>query len=170
VVNDSNVIIKATAGNHMLFIGGSHDVAILTGGTEKVQAFQGYNTITTGAGNDTISIAGTGNVVNAGGGTNTINDSGGGNTIVMPGAGAGVDQIHGYVVQNGDRFDFISALSGTSWNGFASSVGQFLHVATSGNDALISISHAPNGTATRIADFHDSGAVSMSTLLALSTL
>jgi len=154
----------------MLFIGGTHDVAVLTGGTEKVQAYSGYNTISTGMGNDTISIAGTGNVVNAGAGTNTINDSGGGNTIVMPAARSGIDQIHGYVVQNGDRFDFTAALRNTDWNGFRSSVGQFLHIAKAGNDAIISISATANGAATKIADLHDSGAVSMATLLGLSTL
>ncbi len=154
----------------MLFIGGTHDVAILTGGTEQVRAYQGYNTITTGTGGDTIYIAGTGNLVNAGAGTNTINDSGTGNTYVMPGAGGGLDQFYGYVVQNGDRFDFTTALKGTAWTGAAATVGQFLHVATSGNDAIVSISPTANGAATTIADFHDSGAMSMTTLLAHSTL
>jgi serralysin len=170
VVNDSNVIIKATAGNHMLFIGGMHDAAILTGGTEQVQAYKGANTITTGAGNDTVKIAGTGNVVNAGSGTNTINESGSGNTIVMPGAGAGMDQIFGYVMTNNDKFDFTASLKGTAWNGTSSTVGQFLHVATSGNDAIVSVSPVANGAASRVADFHDSGAVSMSSLLAHSIL
>ncbi len=170
VVNESDVTIKATAGNHMLFIGGTRDVAILTGGTEKVQAWQGYNTITTGAGNDTISVAGTGNVIDAGAGTNTINDSGSGNTIVMPGAGAGMDQIYGYVARNGDRFDFSAALHATAWNGAPATVGQFLHVSTSGNDAIISISTAANGPAARVADLHGSGAVSLTTLLGFSTL
>jgi hypothetical protein len=170
VVNDSNVIIKATAGGHMLFIGGMHDAAILTGGTEQVQAYQGSNTITTGAGNDTVKIAGTGNVVNAGAGTNTINDSGSGNTIVMPGAGAGMDQIFGYVMTNNDKFDFTTSLKGTAWNGTGATVGQFLHVATSGNDAVVSVSLVANGAASRVADFHDSGAVSMSSLLAHSIL
>ena len=41
----------------MLFIG-THDAAILTGGTETVQAYQDYNTITTDKGNDTIRFAG----------------------------------------------------------------------------------------------------------------
>jgi serralysin len=170
VVVDSSVIIKATAGNHMLFIGGTHDVAVLTGGTEQVQAYQGYNTITTGAGNDTIKIAGTGNVVNAGAGTNTINDSGTGNTLVMPGAGAGMDQIYGYVMTNNDKFDFTTSLKGTAWTGTSSTVGQFLHVATSGNDAIVSVSPVANGAASKVADFHDSGAVSMSSLLAHSIL
>jgi hypothetical protein len=170
VVIDSYVTITATAGDHMLFIGGTHDVAMLTGGTETVQAYQGYNTITTGVGNETISIAGAGNIVNAGAGTNTINDSGGGTTVVMPAAGAGTDEMYGYVVQNGDKFDFTTALKGTAWTGTSSTVGQFLHVTTSGNDAIISISPEANGAAAMIADFHDSGAVSLATLLAHSTI
>jgi len=169
VVLDSNVKISATAGDHMLFIGGTHDAATLTGGTEQVRAYQGYNTIVTGAGNDIISIAGAGNTVNGGTGINIINDSGGGNTIVMPAAGAGMDQIFGYVVQNGDKFDFTAALRATAWDGTAATVGQFLHVATLANDAMISISKLANGAATMVADLHDSGTVSMTTLLAHST-
>jgi hypothetical protein len=170
VVLDSYVTITATAGNHMLFIGGTHDVAILTGGTESVQAMQGYNSITTGTANDTITVAGTGNVVNAGAGGNTISDSGSGNTIVMPAAGAGMDQIYGDVLRNGDLFDFTRALKPTAWNGSASTVGQFLHISTSKNDAILSISNTANGRAVKIADFHSSGAVNMSTLLAHSIL
>jgi hypothetical protein len=170
----SNVSIIATAGNHMLFIGGSHDVAVLTGGTEQVQAYQGYDTITTGSANDTISVAGTGNVVNAGAGTNTINDSGSANTIVMPGAGVGtgggMDNIFGYVVQNGDKFDFTAALKATAWTGTSATVSQFLHVAASDNDSVISISPVANGAATAVARLHDSGTVSMTTLLAQSIL
>jgi serralysin len=166
VINDSYVAINASAGYHMLFIGGLHDVATLTGGTETVQAYQGYNVLTTGAANDKISIAGTGNVVDAGGGTNTITDSGGGNTIVMPAAGSGNDQIYGYVLQAGDTLDFTAALKATAWDGLSSALSQFLHVATSGNDAIISISDATNGPSTRVADLHDSGAISIGALLA----
>jgi hypothetical protein len=166
VINDSYAVITATAGNHMLFIGGLHDVATLTGGTETVQAYQGYNAITTGAANDKISIAGTYNIVDAGAGTNTINDSGGGNTIVMPAAGGGIDQVYGYVLQAGDVLDFTVALKATAWNGSPSTLSQFLHVAMSGNDAIISMSNTANGPSTRIADLHDSGTVSMATLLA----
>jgi len=154
----------------MLFIGGTHDVAILTGGTETVQAFQGYNSITTGAGNDTISIGGTGNRVNTGSGKDTINDSGTGNTIVLPQAGTGMVNVYGYAFQNGDTFDLKSALAATAWNGSIPTIGQFLHISKSGNDAVVSISATAAMTGTKIADFHDSGAVSLTTLLARSVL
>ena len=168
VMNLNSVTIRATAGNHALFIGGSHDVAILTGGTGNVQAYQGYNTITTGAGNDTIRIAGSENVVDAGAGTNSIEDSGTGNKFVMPGAGNGMDHIYGYPMSNGDKFDFTTALKGTGWDGLASDVGNYLHVQNSGNDALISISNAANGAASLVADLHSVGPVSLSSLLANS--
>jgi len=168
VMNLNSVTIRATAGNHALFIGGSHDVAILTGGTGNVQAYQGYNTITTGAGNDTIRIAGSENVVDAGAGTNSIEDSGTGNKFVMPGAGNGMDHIYGYPMSNGDKFDFTTALKGAGWGGLASDVGNYLHVQNSGNDALISISNAANGAASLVADLHSVGPVSLSSLLANS--
>ncbi len=145
VILASSVNIEASAGDHMLFIGGTGDTATLTGGTEQVQAYTGHNTITTGSGDDTIAIAGSGNRVDAGSGTNRIADSGGGNTIVMPGAGAGVDQIFGYVISNNDSFDFAPALRGTAWDGATSTLEQFLHVATLANDAIVSISQWPVG-------------------------
>jgi len=107
-------------------------------------------------------------VVNAGAGNNSIEDSGSGNTFVMPGAGKGMDDINGYVMSNGDKFDFTTALKGTSWDGLASDLGNYLHVQNSGNDALISISNTANGAASLVADLHSVGQVSLSTLLAHS--
>jgi hypothetical protein len=164
----SNSIISATSGNHMIFIGGTGDTITATGGTETVQAFNGTNSITTGAGNDTISFGGTGNTINAGGGSNTLNDSGSDNTIVMPGAGQGFDNIFGYVLENGDSLDFRAALAETSWTGSQSTLGNYLHVTTSGANAIISLSTTSGGTATQIADLQGAGQVSLSTLLAHS--
>jgi Ca2+-binding RTX toxin-like protein len=161
----SNTIITATAGNHMIFIGGTGDTITATGGTETVQAFEGNNKVTTGAGNDTISFGGTGNTINAGGGSNTLNDSGSDNTIVMPGAGQGFDNVFGYVLQNGDLLDFRAALATTSWNGAQSTLGSFLHVTTSGANAIISLSTTSGGAATQVADLEGAGQVSLSTLL-----
>lgn len=164
----SNSLITATAGNHLIFIGGSGDTITATGGTETVQAFEGNNKITTGAGNDTISVGGTGNTINAGAGTNTLNDSGSGNTIVMPGAGQGFDNLFGYVLQNGDLLDFRAALAATSWNGSQATLGNFVHVTTSGADAFISLGTTSGGAATQIADLEGAGPVTLSTLLAHS--
>jgi Ca2+-binding RTX toxin-like protein len=170
VVNDSNVTITATSGNHMLFIGGTHDTAVLTGGTETVQAYQGYNTITTGSGNDTLRFGGSGNRIDAGAGHNTLYESGSANTLVTPGAGQGLDDFYGYVLQNGDVLDFTAALKGTAWDRKVSDVGSYLHVGMSGNDAIISISNNAGGAASKAADLHGSGAVDLKTLLAHSTI
>jgi serralysin len=159
-------VITATSGNHLIFIGGTGDTVTATGGTETVQAFQGGNTITTGAGNDTISFGGSGNTINAGGGNNTLQDSGSYNTIVMPGAGNGFDNIFGYVLQSDDTLDFRAALANTAWTGTSSTLGNFIHLSTSSNNAIISISNSSNGTASRVAELQDSGQVTLSTLLA----
>ena len=166
VVLDSNVAIVAASGDHWLFIGGTHDVAILTGGTETVQAYQGYNSITTGDRNDTIRIGGSGNMVDAGSGSNTIEDSGSANTLVMP--GKGLDDVFGYVLQNGDTIDLRPALKGTAWNGQQSTLGSFRHVSMSSNDAIITVSTTANGAAVGTMDLHDSGSLSMDGLLAHS--
>jgi serralysin len=165
VVMASYVNINATSGDHMLFIGGTHDKAILTGGRETVQAYQGYNTISTGGQNDTIKIGGSGNRVYAGGGHNVIEDGGSLNTIVLSRAGIGFDDVYGYVLQGGDKFDLRSALSATTWDGQKSTLTQYLSVGTSGNDATISMRSTVGGTAVALATLHDSGALTMTGLL-----
>jgi hypothetical protein len=170
-VNDSNVTIRATAGSHMLLIGGTHDTALLTGGAETVQALMGYNTITTGNTNDTITIGGTGNLVNAGGGTNRITDSGSGNTLVMPGGGRGFDDIFGNVLTNGDKLDFTVALAATRWDGLVSDVGAFLHIgSTASGDMQIAVSTVAGGGGARVAVLHGVAAVNLPTLLAHATI
>jgi len=84
----------------------------------------------------------------------------------MPGAGQGFDNIFGYVLQNSDTLDFRAALAGTSWNGSQSTLGNVVHLATSGNNAIIVISDASNGAASQVAELQGSGAVTLSTLLA----
>jgi Ca2+-binding RTX toxin-like protein len=164
VVLDSNATIIATSGGHMLFIGGTHDVATLSGGAETVQAYQGNNSITTGAGNDTIRIAGSGNVIDAGSGSNRIEDSGSGNTLVMP--GKGLDDVFGYVLQQNDSIDLRAALKGTAWDGQQSTLARFLHVGMSGNDAVIKISATASGAVIATMDLHDSGPLTLAGLLA----
>jgi len=137
----------------------------LTGGIEKVQAYQGYNSITTGASNGTIRFAGSGNTINAGGGHNSLYDSGDTNTIVMPGAGQGRDDIYGHVLQNGDKFNFTAALKATSWDGLTSDIGSFLHVKMSGHNVLISISNQANGAQSLVADLHSVGQVNLAGML-----
>ena len=92
VDNASNVQIVASAGDHIIFIGGTGDVVRATGGTETIHAYRGQNTIVTGAGNDTIRYAGAGNVIDAGAGNNALMDSGGNNTIVLAAGGQGYDE------------------------------------------------------------------------------
>ena len=158
--------IHATAGDHVVSLQGTHDTVLLTGGTETVMAFQGYNTITTGAGNDTISIGGSGNLVNAGDGYNSITDNGSGNTLVVPSPGGGFADVFGAVLQNGDKLDFHRALQATAWDHSSSSIGNFLHIFSSGSDAIVGISALPNGAATGVLDLHGAGQVTMATLLA----
>ena len=157
--------IVATSSDHSLFIGGSFDTARLSGGMASVLAFEGHNTIITGAANDTVRIGGIGNIVNAGNGINRIEDSGSGNRIVMPAIGS-VDDIFGYVLQNGDTLDFRSTLSKTAWDGTKSTLGGFLKVAMSGADATISFSPSAGGAFSKIAVLHDSGNLDFSGLLA----
>lgn len=168
VENVSNTTIGASAGDHMIFIGGMGDTLTATGGTETVQAFQGGNTITTGSGNDTLYFAGTNNTVDAGGGNNTLYDSGTNNTIVLPSANQGYDDIRGYLMTNGDKFDMHNLLASTSWNGDMSTIGDYVSVTQSGTSAVINVdpSGTQGGASYTIATLEGTGPVTLNTLLA----
>ena len=170
VENVSNTPINASAGDHMIFIGGTGDVVTATGGTETVQASQGGNTITTGAGNDTIRFGGSNNVVNAGSGSNVLVDSGSNNTIVLPAANQGHDDISGPMMTNGDQFDMRAMLAGTSWNGGTATIGNFVQVVASGNNTLVNVdpSGAAGGSSYTVATLEGAGPVSLGAMLAHS--
>jgi len=168
VDNASNVQIVASAGDHIIFIGGTGDVVRATGGTETIHAYRGQNTIVTGAGNDTIRYAGAGNVIDAGAGNNALMDSGGNNTIVLAAGGQGYDDILGYVLQNGDRLDLRHMLAGTGWKGDRAGIGDFVKLTTSGSSTVIKVDPdgAAGGASYAVAKLEASGPVSLNTLLA----
>ena len=170
VENVSNAVITASAGDHLIFIGGTGNVLTATGGTETVQAFKGGNQITTGAGNDKIYFSGSNNVVDTGAGNNTLYDSGTNNTIVLPGANQGYDDIYGYMMTNGDKFDLRGLLASTNWNGDVATIGNYVSVTPSGTGSVIKVdpSGVAGGATYTAATLEAAGPVSLSTLLAHS--
>jgi hypothetical protein len=168
--NVSNETIVATAGNHMIFIGGTGDVVTATGGTETIQASQGGNTITTGSGNDKVSFAGSNNVINAGSGNNVLQDTGSNNTIVIPDGGQGYDDIFGPVLTNADQLDLRQMLQGTNWNSNPASIGNFVKLTASGSNELVKVdpSGVTGGSLYTVGKLESSGSVSLATLLAHS--
>jgi hypothetical protein len=170
VENVSNTQINASGGDHMIFIGGSGDILTATGGNETIQAYQGGNSITSGSGDDTIRFAGAHNVIDAGGGANVLADSGTDNTLVLPAAAQGTDDIFGYLFDNGDSLDLRPLLASTSWNGDPASIGNFIHVAMSGTNALVRVnpSGATGGAVYPVATLEGTGPMLLSTLLSHS--
>ena len=162
----SMTLITASAGDHMIFIGGTGNTIAATGGTETVQAYLGHNTITTGAGNDAVHFAGSGNLIDAGAGNNMLFDSGSNNTVVLP--ATGYDDLYGYMLTNGAKFDLRSLLAHTSWHGDLASVGNFIKVATSSNSGVLSVdpSGTSGGPSHLVATFESSGQMNLATLLA----
>jgi Ca2+-binding RTX toxin-like protein len=165
--NVSNATIVATAGNHMIFIGGTGDAINAIGGNETIQAFQGNNAITTGAGNDTISFAGSNNLINAGPGNNVLQETGSNNTIVLPSGGNGYDDIFGKVLTNGDTFDLRPML--TNYGDLAS-IGNFVKLTANGSSELIKVdpTGVAGGSLYTVAKLEGSGSVSLDALLAHS--
>ncbi len=160
----SYTLFTATAGSHNIFLGGSHDQLVATGGGETVNATGGNNNIRTGDANDTIRIGGSGNVVNAGAGVNTISDSGHGSTLVLSSAAGAMDVISAAVLQAGDLVDLRSVLAATSWNGAASTVGTYLHTRLSGADTILSVTPAAGAASTDIARLIGGGLIGLSAL------
>ncbi len=163
----SNTLFSVTTGSHAIFIGGTYDQLVATGGAETVTALKGHNTIRTGASADTINIGGSGNVVDAGGGTNTISDAGSANTLVLPAGGTGMDTILGPVLQAGDLVDLRTVLAHTTWNGSTASLGAYLSTRlANGTDTIVSVKPggASGGTWYDIARFSGAGSVSLATL------
>jgi hypothetical protein len=167
-ITASNITIKATAGDHILFLGGSSDNVNLVGGNETITVQSGAknNTITTGAGDDKINLASSGNTVTAGDGINEVTETIGGNTFVLPTANNGMMDLFGISLSNDDKLDLRPALAATNWNGSASTIGNFVRVAMEGDDALVLISKRAHGAGSIVADLHGAGATNVQGLLA----
>jgi hypothetical protein len=103
-------------------------------------------------------IGGTHHAVTAGGGSNSATP------LVM--AGTGTEDVHGFDPGKGDTIDFRTVLQETAWDGRQSTLGDFLHVGTSGHDAIVTVSAAAHGAAVDTLDLHDSGPLTMDGLLA----
>lgn len=92
-------------------------------------------------------------------------------TIALPAPGAGVAQIDGSAMRNGDVFDLTTALGQTGWDGDPASVGDFLHVTSNGTDSTVAVDPSGSGAAgTPIATLHGAGAVDLPTFLAHSVV
>jgi hypothetical protein len=166
----SHGTITAIAGTNLLYTNGTGNTITGGSGTDKIQAFTGGNTLKAGSGTETVSFAGSNNTIYVGSGSDTLNESGSNNKIVFAKAGGGTAQILGDVMHNGDTLDFTTTLANTSWNKDPATLGNYLKVGMSGNDAVISVdpSGVAGGTTYQLAVLHGSGTVSMSGLLAHS--
>jgi hypothetical protein len=101
-------------------------------------------------------VGGANGAVTAGGGSDSATG------VVM--AGTGTEDVHGLDAGNGDSIDFRAA-----WDGRHSTLGDFLHVGTSGDDAIFTANAAAHGASVTTLDPHDSGSLSMGALLAHAT-
>lgn len=171
-INQSNVLITATAGDHVLFLGGSTDVVQMTGGRETVNETAGGNNITTGSLHDSIVLVGSGSTVDAGGGPNNITDNGSSNTIILPAVNTGVDNLYGSVLGNGDTLDLRAALAATSWDHNTADIGNYLKTGTDANgDLTLKLHDSATGVKGTIAIFHNyTSSTSLLDILSHSTL
>jgi hypothetical protein len=165
-VNGNDATVNASAGTNKVVVNGQHDIVNGGSGVDTVTAFKGLNTVKTGAGADHVTFAGSGNIVYASAG-DTLAESGSSNRIVFGAAGGTASQIFGYVLKNSDVLDLRTTLASTSWNKDPSTLSKFLKVGMSGSNAILSVdpSGVAGGATYQLAVLHDSGAVSLSSLL-----
>jgi hypothetical protein len=89
-------------------------------------------------------------------------------TYVLPAAGDGAETFTSNILAMGDKLDLATALAATDWNGFASTLSNYLTVADSANDATLSISATSGGQRVVIATIDGASNASLSSLLASS--
>ena len=151
-------------GSNTLTLGGDLNYVLLGNGDNVVSGTQGLSFITTGSGNDTISVGGFGNTVSAGGGDNSISSGFGLDTFVLPKASAGLDTISGFSLFNLDRLDLSDALAATTWNGSASTLGNYVKVADQADSGQISIAASGVGVGIEVAKLTGLGQVTLASL------
>ncbi|TAL00968.1 MAG: hypothetical protein EPO08_11950 [Rhodospirillaceae bacterium] len=144
----NNSTIASDAGTIGIYVYGSGNV--ITGGstTKIIQAFKGGNTIYGGSGAAAIHIAGSNNRIFVGGGFNSVADSGTNNTITFGKGGSGTTAIYGYVLNQGDTFDFSPLLAGTQWTGDPATIGNFLKVTNTESYSIVHVD--PSGLASGV--------------------
>jgi hypothetical protein len=89
-------------------------------------------------------------------------------TYVLPATGDGAETFTSNILAMGDKLDLATALAATDWNGFASTLSNYLTVADSANDATLSISATSGGQRVVIATIDGASNASLSSLLASS--
>jgi Ca2+-binding RTX toxin-like protein len=151
-------------GNDVVQVGGMDDLIELGNGNKLVSGTQGMAFISVGSGNNTIVLGGSQNDVIANQGTNTITDGTGQDYFLLPRAGHGFDTITGFTETKGDQLDLSSALSGTSWNGSAATLANYLKVTSSGGNTTLAIAANGSGGGTAIAELMGAGNLTLANL------
>ena len=74
------------------------------------------------------------------------------------------------ILQGTDLLDLRPVLAGTQWNGNVASVGDYLHVSSTAQAAVLSVSATANGSTTAVASFDGAMGASLKTMLAHAIL
>jgi beta-glucanase (GH16 family) len=116
-----------------------------------------YASISATGGNHLIFITGSDNKLTLSGGTETVLDEGaGGNTFYLAAAGNGSIGFNWESIAAGDVFNLATPLAGTSWDGSAGDVGNFLHTVQSNGTTqlLLTTSATSQATGTLLASWN----------------
>ena len=123
----------------------------IAAGTASATVSQSQVSVVATAGNHMLFISGSGDIVNLSGGTNTITDTGGENTYIVPAAGKGMDKFTSNILTNGDTLDLQPALAATNWNGWSTTLSNYLTVVDSAQGATVMVAATSGGSGVAIA-------------------
>jgi Ca2+-binding RTX toxin-like protein len=158
-----NNLISAGNGNNTISAGDGSETVTLGSGVNTVQSGgwnntitvgSGQNAIVAGSGNETVNLAAGSDVVTLSGWTNLVT-SNGGHAVVSGGAGntyqidavgnAGGVDVTDFGTATNDVLDLSKLLANSSWNHQASSISNFLRVADTGGNTVVSFDASGSG-------------------------
>jgi endoglucanase len=134
--------------------------------TPSVTLSQSNMTLAATGGDHMVFVQGSGNTIALTGGSETITDTGSNNSYVIPAAGNGYETFTSDILQSSSMLDLRSVLAATEWSGDAASIGNFVQVASDGQNAIVSVSSSAGGAATAVATIDGATTATLSTLLA----
>lgn len=134
-VGNATVSVGVAASQGSITTGGQNNAISTTGGNWNVAAGNGHDSVAVGASTDTVTLAGYFNTVSVSTGHATVSGSIGFDTFAATDFG-GLD-ITGFNLGQGDVLDVTGALTKAGFSG--SNLGNYLSVAQSGNDTLVSV-------------------------------
>jgi aryl-phospho-beta-D-glucosidase BglC (GH1 family) len=156
----------STSATNAVVTTSTDDTITVADTTASITLSQSNMRLAATSGDHMVFVQGSGNTVALTGGHETITDTGSNNSYIIPAAGNGYETFTSDILQTSNTLDLRSMLAATEWAGDTASIGDFVHVASDGQGAIVSVSSSAGGAATAVATIDSATTATLSTLLA----